>query len=210
MASKYFDSEVLQFLLFDVHDVLALTKYDRFADYDEPTIKILLQGFKDFADKECFPYFKDMDDHPVHYEDGKIYVHEQLQYILKKGAELGFLGTWFDYEEGGMQLPFLVHYALVHILDAANNNVTGYLGLTSGAADLIRTFGNQKLKETFIPKMMSGDWMGTMALTEPQAGSFLADIRTSATPMDDGSYHIEGHKIFISGGDHQFAKNFVH
>ncbi len=210
MASQYFSPRALDFLLFEVHDVLGLTDYPRYEDYDEASIRILMQSIKDFADQECFPFFKVMDTEPVRYEDGKIIVHDQIERILRRGAELGILGTWFDYEEGGMQLPHLVHYALVHILDAANNNVSGYFGLTSGAADLIRSFGSRALRETYIPKMLAGEWMGTMALTEPQAGSFLADIRTSATPLEDGSYHIQGHKIFISGGDHQFAENFVH
>lgn len=210
MASHYFSPEALDFLLFQVHDVLGLTHYPRYEDYDEASIRILLQSVKDYADQECFPFYKVMDEEPVRYSDGRIVVHEQLEHILRRGAELGILGSWFDYDEGGMQLPQLVHYALVHILDAANNNVSGYFGLTSGAADLIRSFGSEYLKETYIPRMLTGEWMGTMALTEPQAGSFLADIRTSATPLEDGTYHIEGHKIFISGGDHQFAENFVH
>ena len=210
MANHYFSPETLDFLLFQVHDVLGLTQYPRYEDYDESSIRILLQSVKDFADKECFPFYKAMDEEPVRYSEGSIIVHEQLEHILRQGAELGILGSWFDYEEGGMQLPFIVHYALVHMLEAANNNVPGYFGLTSGAADLIRNFASADLRERYIPRMLAGEWLGTMALTEPQAGSFLADIRTSARPLEDGSYHIEGHKIFISGGDHQFAENFVH
>ena len=103
-----------------------------------------------------------------------------------------------------------MHYALLHILDAANNHVSGYLGLTAGAANLIASFANQDLVETYVPKMLAGAWMGTMALTEPQAGSSLSDISTTAYLQDDGSYKIKGQKIFISGGDHQYAENFVH
>lgn len=210
MATQYFSPRSLDFLLFEVHDVLGLTHYPRYEDYDEASIRILIQSVKDFADQECFPFYKAMDEEPVRYSDGNIIIHEQMGRILRRGAELGILGSWFDYEEGGMQLPLMVHYALVHIIEAANNNVPGYFGLTSGAADLIRNFGSEALKEAYLPKMLAGEWLGTMALTEPQAGSFLADLRTSATPLPDGSYQIEGHKIFISGGDHQFAENFVH
>jgi len=95
-------------------------------------------------------------------------------------------------------------------MDAANNHLPGYLGLTSGAAELIVEFGNKELNETYVPNMLSGTWGGTMCLTEPQAGSSLSDIVTKATPTDEGYYKISGQKIFISGGDHQFADNFVH
>eukprot|EP00095_Tigriopus_kingsejongensis_P006379 maker-scaffold772_size99869-snap-gene-0.3 protein:Tk06379 transcript:maker-scaffold772_size99869-snap-gene-0.3-mRNA-1 annotation:"hypothetical protein" len=97
-----------------------------------------------------------------------------------------------------------------HISECANNHLTGYTGLTHGSADLIVTFGSEELIEKFVPKMIAGEWAGTMCLTEPQAGSSLSDIVTSATPQEDGSYKIKGQKIFISGGDHEYCENFVH
>ena len=109
-----------------------------------------------------------------------------------------------------MQMPLTLSNATNHIFEAANNNIPGYLGLTSGAAHLIASFGNEILKSTFLPPMLSGKWGGTMALTEPQAGSSLADIVTAASPINDGLYHIKGQKIFISGGDHEAVDNFVH
>jgi butyryl-CoA dehydrogenase len=95
-------------------------------------------------------------------------------------------------------------------MDAANNHLPGYPSLTQGSAELIVEFGNEKLKETYVPNMLSGDWGGTMCLTEPQAGSSLSDIVTKATPTGNGFYKISGQKIFISGGDNQFAENIVH
>ena len=82
-------------------------------------------------------------------------------------------------------------------MEAANNHVTGYLGLTTGAANLIAEFGSQELKDTYLPKMLNMEWTGTMCLTEPQAGSSLSDITTSATPTEKGSYLINGQKVFI-------------
>ena len=83
------------------------------------------------------------------------------------------------------------------IFQAANNSAQGYVGLTTGSARLITSFGSQELIDTYVPKMYAGQWQGTMALTEPQAGSSLSDIVTSATPVgQDGSYHIKGQKIF--------------
>ncbi|NND35427.1 MAG: acyl-CoA dehydrogenase [Saprospiraceae bacterium] len=210
MENVYFNPELLRFLLFQVHDLSELFKYDHYHDLDEDSVQILLDSVKSFADQELYPFFRQMDESPARFENGKILVHPQIGKIIRKGAELGLISSQFEYKYGGMQLPVLVHYALLHILDAANNNVSGYLGLTSGAANLITSFGSTKLIETFVPQMLQGNWMGTMALTEPQAGSSLSDITTTAYLQSDQSYKIVGQKIFISGGDHQFAENFVH
>ena len=104
----------------------------------------------------------------------------------------------------------MAHQAAAYIMDAANNHLPGYAGLTQGAAELIIEFGSEILKETYVPKMNAGTWGGTMCLTEPQAGSSLSDINTKAVPTDEGYYNISGQKIFISGGDHQYAENIVH
>ncbi len=98
----------------------------------------------------------------------------------------------------------------MYIMDAANNHLPGYPSLTQGSAELIVEFGAQNLKDLYVPNMLSGVWGGTMCLTEPQAGSSLSDITTKATPTDEGFYKISGQKIFISGGDNQFAENIVH
>jgi butyryl-CoA dehydrogenase len=171
---------------------------------------MFLQSLKDFADAELFPYFTEMDQKPVTFENGKVIAHPQLKNIIEKAAELGWFGPVFDYQYGGMQIPETIFLAGNHILESANNSAVGYLNLTTGAANLILSFGNDNLKETYLPKMVSGTWMGTMALTEPQSGSSLSYLTTSAEPANDGFYKIEGQKIFISGGDHQYAENFVH
>ncbi len=210
MASQYVNLDVLRFLLFEVHHAGDLSKYDRYREYDTSTINILIDSVKSFADQDLYPYFKEMDEQPVRFEQGRVLVHPQVEKIIKTGAELGLIASGFDHEIGGLQIPHLVHYALLHILDSANNHVTGYLELTAGAAKLIASFGNDDLVKHFVPPMLEGKWMGTMALTEPQAGSSLSDVATLASPQEDGTYRITGQKIFISGGDHQFAENFIH
>ncbi len=210
MADRYMNLDTLRFILFEVLEGDKLNQYERFADYDRASVDILIDSVKAFADKELYPYFKEMDEKPAHFTDGQVLVHPQIKEIIAKGAELGLIGSGFEYEIGGMQLPTVYNYALVHILDCANNHATGYGGLTTGAANLIRVYGSDELKEKYIPKMIAGEWGGTMALTEPQAGSSLSDLTTEATPRDDGSYDISGQKIFISGGDHQFCDNFIH
>ncbi|MDA9374656.1 acyl-CoA dehydrogenase, partial [Flavobacteriaceae bacterium] len=165
---------------------------------------------KDFADRELFPFIKEMDEKPAYHKDGKVYVHSQVETMMKKGGELGFISASFDYDIGGMQIPLMAHTAATYILDAANNHLPGYAGLTQGAAELIIHFATKDLLETFVPNMLSGKWGGTMCLTEPQAGSSLSDIVTKAKPTQNGYYNITGQKIFISGGDNQFAENIVH
>ncbi len=210
MAEKYFDQDILRLQLFDVHNLQSLLQYDRYSDYDVEGVSLMMDSFKSFADQELFPYYREMDRIGVQFEDGKVIIHPQIDTIIKKSVELGFIGAGFDYESGGMQLPSIVRFALQHILDAANNHVNGYTTLTDGAAKLILTFGNSDLISHYVPKMMSGQWLGTMALTEPQAGSSLQDLSTTAYPRDDGSYDIRGQKMFISGGDHQFGDNIIH
>ena len=209
MASKYIDLSTVKFFMNNVQELESVLKKERFVDHDLESVDLFIESVKHFADRELFPYFKEMDEKPAHYKDGTIHVHQQVEKMMKEGGAMGLISAPFDYEDGGLQLPLLVHTAANYILDAANNHLPGYSGLTSGAAELIVEFANKNLKEKYTPKMLTGEWGGTMCLTEPQSGSSLSDIVTKATPFD-GNYKISGQKIFISGGDHQYANNIVH
>ena len=210
MASKYIDLSTVKFFMNIVQKLETVLEKDRFVDHDLESVNLYVESVKQFADRELFPYFKEMDENPAHYKDGSIHVHQQVEKMMKEGGSMGLISAPFNYEDGGLQLPLLVHTAANYILDAANNHLPGYSGLTSGAAELIIEFASKDLKEKYTPKMLTGEWGGTMCLTEPQAGSSLSDIVTSATPIEDGKYKISGQKIFISGGDHQYADNIVH
>lgn len=210
MAKKYVDLETLKYLLYDVHQLEDLLSRERFQDHDIESLDLFIESVKQFADKEMFPYFQEMDEKPAYHKDGTVMVHPQVKTMMEKGGELGVISAPFNYEDGGMQIPLLAQTAATYIMDAANNHLPGYTGLTQGAAELIIHFANQSLKDTYVEKMLTGQWGGTMCLTEPQAGSSLSDIVTKATPTDEGHYHISGQKIFISGGDHQYAENIVH
>ncbi|MFD2585927.1 acyl-CoA dehydrogenase [Croceitalea marina] len=209
MANQYVDIDTLKFLLYKVHNLEEVLQQSKYEDYDKDSIELLLNSVKEFSDKELYPYFREMDENPAHFKDGEIVVHPQVRKYMKAGGEMGFISGGFPYEDGGMQLPSMVINASAFIQDAANNHLPGYIGLTVGSAELITHFGNKELNETYVPKMLEGTWGGTMCLTEPQAGSSLSDIITSATP-DGDAYKIHGQKIFISGGDYQGAENIVH
>jgi butyryl-CoA dehydrogenase len=210
MASKYIDLSTVKFFMNIVQELEIVLEKERFVDHDLESVNLYVESVKQFADRELFPYFKEMDENPAHYKDGSIHVHQQVEKMMKEGGSMGLISAPFNYEDGGLQLPLLVHTAANYILDAANNHLPGYSGLTSGAAELIVEFASKDLKEKYTPKMLTGEWGGTMCLTEPQAGSSLSDIVTKATPINDGKYKISGQKIFISGGDHQYADNIVH
>jgi butyryl-CoA dehydrogenase len=125
-------------------------------------------------------------------------------------AELGLLNATRPENVGGQQLPAAVASLSNAYLMAANLSAYAYAGLTSSAARLIESFGSDALREEYMTRMYAGEWTGTMALTEPQAGSSLSDVKTRATPADGGHYSMRGSKIFISGGDQDMTENIVH
>jgi alkylation response protein AidB-like acyl-CoA dehydrogenase len=208
--AQYMCMDTLKFLLWDVHKAQNLLGRERFSGFEMNDWEMLLDAAKTWADQDFYPYYREMDEKPVYFKDEKIYAHPILKKIFKDAGENGWLGMYFDAEDGGIQLPHAIANATNHIFEAANNHIPGYLGLTSGAAHLIASFGSAELKEKFIPNMLNGSWGGTMALTEPQSGSSLSDIVTSAKQDRQNRYLITGQKIFISGGDHEAAENIVH
>ncbi len=208
--ATYMDMDTLKFLLYEVFEADKLTELERFADYDKASMDLMLDAVKTSSDKVFFPAFKEMDEQAAHYKDGKVIVHPVVGEMMKLAGENGWIGATFSYDDGGMQLPHIIFNAASHIIECANNSITGYMGLTGGAANLIVSFASQELKDKIVPHMIAGKWAGTMCLTEPQAGSSLSDITTSATRNEDGTFNIKGQKIFISGGDHEYCENFVH
>lgn len=210
MADKYVDMDTLKYMLYDVHNLEGMLDRERFQDHDKESLDLFIDSTKTFADKELFPYMQEVDEKRAYHKDGTVYVHEQVKTMMHQGGELGFISAPFDYEDGGMQIPLMVQTATNYVLNAANNHLPGYTGLTQGAAELIIHFASQELKDTYVPNMLAGKWGGTMCLTEPQAGSSLSDIVTKATPTKEGHYKISGQKIFISGGDNHFTENVVH
>ncbi len=210
MAQEFASMRNLDFLLYDVHQVSQLFEYPYYQDYNEETIRMMIDGARKICDTHLFPYYSELDRHGVLFEDGKIKVHPQVKNYMEASGESGWIGATLGYDVGGMQIPILLNSAAKFLFEAANNCITGYASLTAGAARLIESFGSSELKETYIPRMISGEWGGTMALTEAQAGSSLAYITTSASPTEEGHHKIKGQKIFISGGDYEGIDNIIH
>ena len=210
MANEYISIRNLKFLVHEVFDIAALSQYDYHAEYNAEMFDMILDTAKQLADTEMFPFYEEMDKLNPKLENGTIKVHPQVGRVIQRLGEDGWIAARKPYELGGQQMPYSILNNALCIFYAANFAASSYAFLTSGAANLIDSFGSEILKNKYLEPMYSGKWQGTMALTEPQAGSSLSDIVTSATPTDNGYYHIKGQKIFISGGDHSGVPNVVH
>jgi alkylation response protein AidB-like acyl-CoA dehydrogenase len=211
MAKQYASLRNLRFLLHEVHQVSDLTQSDYFAHLDKESLDFMLETAFQVADTHLFPYFAEMDrQEPEHHPNGSVTIHPKAKAVLEAMAEGGWLNSNTPLDKGGMQLPEVMVAATNFVFQAANNGIMGLPGLTTGAARLILSFGSEAQQRTFMDPMFAGQWQGTMALTEPQAGSSLSDVLTSAEPVGDGVYKIKGQKIFISAGDSDAVDNVVH
>ncbi len=210
MAERFVSERNLRFLLYEIFHAESLTQYPYYQDHGRETFDLVLDTAMKLARELLKPVLKEMDQHPPRLVDGRVLVHPVVRRIMKECGEGGWIAAHAPYELGGQQLPLLVTSACRFIFSAANYSASVYPFLTTGAAHLIESFGSEELKRTYIPKMFSGQWQGTMALTEPQAGSSLSDILTQAEPCPEGNYRIKGQKIFISTGDHDGVDNVVH
>lgn len=200
----------VDFQLYEVLDVPSLCALPTFAEHSRETFDLLLSSARRFARDVLFPSYRAMDAEPPVFRDGRVHVHPLMRSLYPQLVELGLLTATRPPDVGGQQLPMTVYSLASAYLMAANLSAYGFIGLTIGAAHLLEAFGTPWLKDTFMSRLYSGEWTGTMALTEPQAGSSLADVKTRATPAPDGTYRISGSKIFISGGDQDFTENVVH
>lgn len=207
---QFYSRKNLDFLLNDVFQLTKLSEYDYFSDHNEETYKMVLDACTDLATNKLRPILSEMDRQAPEYVDERIKVHPAMKEINQAFGEGGWIGAPLSYEEGGQQMPYMIFNATMFILGAANYSASVYPFLTAGAANLIRSFGSEQLRATYLDKLYGGQWQGTMALTEPEAGSSLGDLITSATPTEKGHYLIKGQKIFISCGDHDATENIVH
>ncbi len=210
MSEKFVSDRNLRFLLHEVFRVGELSRYPRYAEHDAETADMVLDSALRLGRERMRPYLQEMDRSPPRLEGGRVRVHPAVRSFMRECGAAGWIGAGSGEEVGGAQLPFLLTTAFRFIVSAANYSLSVYPFLTGGAARLIETFGAAPLRETYLPPMFGGRWQGTMALTEPHAGSSLADLATTATPASDGSFRIRGQKVFTSAGDHDGVDNVVH
>ncbi len=210
MATKFVSERNIKFLLYDVLNIESLTDYDYYADHNRNTYDMVLKAAIKLGKDMLYPIFEEMDRSQPELVEGEVVVHPAMKKILKEYAEGGWTTSSHPYDAGGEQLPSMIASVCYFIFACANYSASAYSSLTSGAAGLIISFGGKELCDMYLPNMFAGKWQGTMALTEPEAGSSLSDITTSAEPTDGDYYQIKGQKVFISAGDHNCAENVVH
>ena len=204
------DDAFIDLLLYEHLDAVALTELPAFADHSRETFDLYLAAVRRFAREELFPTYRPMDQEPPVLRDGTVVTHPSLPHLFRSMVDLGVMTATRPESVGGQQLPQLVATLATSYLMAGNLSAYGYVGLTHGAAHLIEAYGTEALKDAYMKPMYAGEWNGTMALTEPHAGSSLGDVTTRATPSAAGHHLIRGSKIFISGADNTMVDNVVH
>ena len=204
------DDRDVDFLLYDVFDVAALTRMPTFADHSRETFDLVLSAARRFARGVLFPTYRELDATPPVLENGAVRVHPKMKELFPKLRDLGLIAAPRSPEVHGQHLPLVIDAVATTYLCAGNLGAASWLILGRGTGHLVEAFASDALKAEYLEPLYTGKWTGTMALTEPHAGSSLGDLTTSATPLDDGSHSIRGSKIFISGGDHDVTENIVH
>lgn len=201
----------LEFMLYEWLDVESLTQRSRFAEHSRETFDAVLDLSADIATTRFAPFNRIGDTHePYIGDDGIVVLPDEITAGITEFLKAGLIAGSFDEELGGMQLPTVVGRASAAWFQAANAGMSTYTFLTAGNANLLTEYGTPEQIDTWVRPMIEGRYFGTMCLSEPQAGSSLADITTKATPAGDGTYRITGTKMWISAGDHEIGENIVH
>ncbi|MEJ2038852.1 MAG: acyl-CoA dehydrogenase [Desulfosarcinaceae bacterium] len=210
MAQVIADRRDIDFILFEQLGVDQLAQHERFAEFNRKTIELVVSEARNLAIKEILPTQKEGDEQGCRFENGKVHIPESY----RRAYELFIEGEWLalpeDPEYGGQGMPRTVALAANDFFNGANYSFMMYPGLTHGAALLVEAFGTDKIKKLFLKNMLTGKWTGTMLLTEPEAGSDVGRLTTTAVRNEDGTYTISGSKIFISSGENDLAENIIH
>jgi alkylation response protein AidB-like acyl-CoA dehydrogenase len=200
----------LAFLLHEWLGVEELVKRPRHAEHSRETFDAVLELAERIATEHFAPHNRTADEHEPRMVDGRVEMVPEVGRALRVFAAAGLIAGTFDEELGGMQLPHSVAQAAMAWFQAANVGTSAYPFLTMANARLLVAHGSREQVDTYVRPMLEGRWFGTMALSEPQAGSSLADITTRAERQDDGTYRLTGNKMWISAGDHELSENIVH
>ena len=204
------DRRELQFVVNETLEAGKLCELPDFAEFDEEMFKMIINEASTFSEQVLAPLNENGDRQGCRIENGSVVTPDGFANAWKQLGEGGWLSMNMPPEYGGQGLPEVISIIGKETQLAANQSFTIGASLTSGAANLIYTFGSEEQKNDYCEKMFSGEWSGSMCLTEPQAGSAVGDVSTSATKQEDGHYLINGTKQFITNGDHDMADNIIH
>lgn len=201
------DRRNLSFVLYEVLDLARLLEADRYGSYDREAIEAIFDVTQQIAENEFLPCAAALDAAEPRFVEGRAIVLGAVGEALAACGEAGLFAAGFDQEVGGLQLPMTITTMINGMLAAANIGIANYQFLTIANAHMLEASGSDELKRRFLPPMLAGRWLGTMCLSEPHAGSSLADIRTLAEPIEGRLHRITGSKMWISGGDHELTVN---
>ncbi len=210
MNSLLLSRRDLEFLLYDWLDAESLVQRPRFAEHSREIFDAVLDLAAEVATEQFAPHNKRGDAEEPTFDGTRVHLIPEVRKALDVLAHTGLIGSSMDDTVGGMQLPHLVSTACFAWFQAANPGTWAYPFLTIAAANLLRAHGTPEQIDTYVRPMVEGRFHGTMCLSEPQAGSSLADIATRAEPRGDGSYRVHGNKMWISAGEHDLGENIVH
>ncbi len=210
MDSVLLSRRDIDFLLFEWLDVDGLTKRERFSEHSRETFAGLLDLCEELATRYFAPHNKKNDAHEPTFDGQRVTTNPEVKEALDAFAKAELLALSMDHSLGGGQLPMAVAGAGLAWFHAANVGTAAYVLLSVANANLLARYGTPEQIEMFVKPTLAGRFTGTMCLSEPQAGSSLADITTRAEPQPDGTYRLFGSKMWISGGDHELSENIVH
>ena len=210
MAQIIADRDDIDFVLFEQMGIEELAQTKRFGEFSKKTVKMIVNEARNLAIKEILPTNAEGDREGCVFEDGKVRVPASFKKIFKLLGEGGWIAAIDDPAVGGQGMPTIVANACAEYFCGANCAFMIYPGIAHGAGKLIETFGTEKQKALFLEKMYTGKWGGSMFLTEPQAGSDVGALTSSAVKNPDGTYSITGSKIFITGADQDLTENIIH
>ncbi|MEJ2169141.1 MAG: acyl-CoA dehydrogenase [Desulfobacterales bacterium] len=210
MAQVIADRRDIDFVLYEQLKIDELTKLDKYKDFNKKTFDMIITEARNFSVKELLPTAAEGDSDGLRFENGQVKVPE----CFNRAFELLLEGEWTSLMEdpawGGQGLPVNISQAVGEYLFGGNWAVTNYAGMGHGTGKMIEIFGTALQKDLFLEKLYTGQWGGTMLLTEPQAGSDVGALTTSAVKNADGTYSITGNKIFITNGEHDLTENIIH
>ena len=208
--SLLLNSRDLEFLLYEWLDAEALTAQPRFSEHSRETFDAALELSQTVAERHFAPHNRRNDLEEPTFDGEHVHLHPEIGQALAVFRETGLMSAGMPAEVGGMQLPATVTTACFAWFQAANISTSGYPFLTIANANLLLAHGSEEQIQEYVLPMLEGRYFGTMCLSEPQAGSSLADVTVRAEPQPDGSFRIFGNKMWISGGDHELSENIIH
>ncbi len=201
----------MQFVMHELLDVESTLKtLPPYAETGRDLIEQVLEEGGKFCSEVLFPLNRSGDEEGCHWNDGEVTTPAGFRDAWEQFKAGGWPTLTCDPDFGGQGLPMTLGIAFQEMMNSGNQAWTMYPGLTHGAYDALLAHGTPEQKSLYLPKIVSGQWMATMCLTEPQCGTDLGILRTKAEPQSDGTYRITGNKIFISSGEHDWAENIVH